>query len=99
MHAVLIAMICRMIQSYLVALVLEENMKWLHVVAFTLTIVGALNWGLVGLFNYNLVAMLFGGMPGIEKLVYIAVGVSAVILLVTHKDDCKACMSMMKMKK
>lgn len=71
-------------------------MKYLHIVAFVLTVVGALNWGLVGLFNYNLVAMLFGSMPMVERLVYIAVGVSAVYLLVTHKDDCKNCMSMMK---
>ncbi len=71
-------------------------MKWLHIVSFLLVIVGALNWGLVGLFNYNLVNTLVGAWPGVEKLVYILVGVSAVYVLVTHKSDCKIC-SKMKM--
>lgn len=66
-------------------------MKMLHVVSFLLTVVGALNWGLVGFFNFNLVEMILGGMPALEKLVYILVGLSAVILLTTHKKDCKVC--------
>lgn len=69
---------------------------WVHVVAFTLMAVGALNWGLVGLLNLNLVNMLFGSMPGLEQLVYVLVGLSAVYILATHKDDCKTCMSLMK---
>lgn len=71
-------------------------MKMVHVVAFTLTVVGALNWGLVGLLDFNLVSMLVGSMPMVEKLVYILVGASGLYLLVTHKDDCKACMTLMK---
>lgn len=71
-------------------------MKMLHVVAFVLVVVGALNWGLVGLFNFNLVMMLFGSMPVVEKAVYVLVGAAGVYLAVTHKDDCKACMMMMK---
>lgn len=65
-------------------------MKMLHMAAFTLVIIGALNWGLVGLLNYNLVQSLLGGL-GIEKLIYILVGVSAVYLALTHKSDCKVC--------
>lgn len=71
-------------------------MKMLHVVAFLLVVVGALNWGLVGLFDFNLVTMLVGMYPMIEKLVYVLVGASAVWLLITHKEDCKTCMTMMK---
>ena len=71
-----------------------KSMGWLHVAAFTLVVVGALNWGLVGLFNFNLVRTLFG-MGGLEQLVYVLVGVSAVYVLITHKDDCKTCMMMM----
>lgn len=66
-------------------------MKMLHVIAFLLVVIGALNWGLVGLFNLNLVATVLGSVAGLEKLVYVLVGASAVYILVTHKDDCKAC--------
>lgn len=66
-------------------------MKALHVVAMLLVLVGALNWGLVGLFNVNLVTMLLGSVAGAEKIVYILVGVSAVYIAVTHKGDCKVC--------
>ena len=60
-------------------------------VAYILLFIGGLNWGLVGLFNYNLVSMLFGGMPAVENLVYVLVGVSTVYVAVTHKKDCKIC--------
>lgn len=59
--------------------------KSLHMVSFLLTVVGALNWGLVGLLNLNLVTVLFGAWPTLVNLVYILVGVSAVYLLVTQK--------------
>ena len=66
-------------------------MKMLHMVAFLLTIVGAVNWGLVGLLEFNLVTAVVGSIAGAEKVVYILVGASAVYLLVTHKKDCKVC--------
>ena len=69
-------------------------MKELHMVTFLLAMVGALNWGLVGLFNVNLVAMLVGAWPVLEKLVYILVGASAAYVLATHKSDCKICSKM-----
>lgn len=62
-----------------------------HMVAFTLVIVGALNWGLVGLFDFNLVNTLLGAMPALESLVYVLVGASAVYILATHKNDCLYC--------
>ena len=70
--------------------------KMLHVVTFSLAMVGALNWGLVGLFGFNLVSMVLGGWPTLVTLVYILVGVSAVYVLATHKNDCKTCGEMMK---
>lgn len=76
-----------------------KGMEWLHVLTYTLVVVGALNWGLVGLFNYNLVSMLFGSMPALEQLVYVLVGASAVYSVATHTWDCKSCMTMMKGKK
>lgn len=66
-------------------------MKSLHMITFLLVVVGALNWGLIGLFNFNLVTTLLGAWPMIERLVYILVGASAVYIFVTHKSDCKIC--------
>lgn len=66
-------------------------MKTLHMVAFSLAMVGAINWGLVGLMNLNLVSTLVGAGSPLEKIVYILVGLSAVLVLATHKGDCKMC--------
>lgn len=65
-------------------------MKMLHIVAFALVLIGALNWGLVGLFGINLVTMIFGA-SGLENIIYILVGASAVYIAITHKSDCKIC--------
>ncbi len=59
-------------------------------VAFILLIVGGLNWGLSA-FGMNLVNMLLGSWPMVEKVVYLLVGASAVYELITHKDNCKDC--------
>ncbi len=56
----------------------EKHMNVMDVVALSLVIVGALNWGLVGLFNYNLVAALFGAFPVIERTIYVLVGIAGV---------------------
>ena len=66
-------------------------MKLLHMVAFVLVIVGALNWGLVALFNLNLVTTLLGSIPSLVTPVYALVGVSAVYIGATHMSDCKIC--------
>ncbi|MFZ2522730.1 MAG: DUF378 domain-containing protein [Minisyncoccia bacterium] len=65
-------------------------MKSLHMVTFILLVVGGLNWGLEAL-GFNLVYMLLGSWPMLEKLVYLLVGVSAVVELVNHKQNCKTC--------
>lgn len=67
------------------------NMKALHMVAFVLVVVGALNWGLTAL-GWNLVNLLLGAWPTLEMVVYLLVGVSGVYLLATHMNDCKMCM-------
>ncbi len=66
-------------------------MKTLHLVSFSLLLVGGLNWGLVGLFGFNLVEALFGTWPTLVTVVYLAVGVSAVYIGMTHMQDCKIC--------
>jgi uncharacterized protein len=55
----------------------KKKMKWIEWVAFVLLIVGGLNWGLVGLFDLNLVTLLFGESI-MTKIVYGLVGASAV---------------------
>ncbi|MEI6042252.1 MAG: DUF378 domain-containing protein [bacterium] len=66
-------------------------MKGLHMVSFILLVVGGLNWLLVGAFNFNLVTILLGDMTIASKIVYILVGLSALVLIFTHKKDCKMC--------
>lgn len=53
-------------------------MKPLNVLALVLVVVGGLNWGLVGLLNFDLVATIFGEMSILSRIVYGLVGVSAV---------------------
>lgn len=55
-------------------------MDW---IAFILVIIGALNWGLIGVFDFDLVATIFGVMTMLARLVYILVGLSAIYLLAT----------------
>ncbi len=68
-------------------------MKIAHTIAFILVVVGALNWGLVGIGEWNLVELLLGRWEILERIVYILVGVSAVYVVATHKKDCKNCES------
>ncbi len=58
-------------------------MRILKIISFILVIIGALNWGLVGLFNFNLVSTLLGDMSFLSRTVYILVGLAAIVSLVT----------------
>ena len=51
----------------------------LQKIALVFTIIGAINWGLIGLFDFNLVATLFGSVEIIEKIIYILVGICGLI--------------------
>jgi uncharacterized membrane protein YuzA (DUF378 family) len=51
------------------------------VIALVLLIVGGLNWALVGLFNFDLVAALFGDMTTLSRIVYVLVGLAALFAL------------------
>lgn len=53
-------------------------MKALTLLALVLLVVGGLNWGLVGLFQFDLVATIFGAASLLSNIVYILVGLSAV---------------------
>lgn len=58
-----------------------KKMGTLGWIAFILVIVGGLNWGLVGIFNFDLVDAIFGGVMIVAKIIYILVGLSAVYML------------------
>lgn len=59
-------------------------MKTAHLIALVLTIIGAINWGLVGLFQFDLVAELFGGvMAPASRVVYTLVGIAGLVLAFT----------------
>lgn len=58
------------------------NMKALDYTALTLVIIGAINWGLIGFFQFDLVATLFGGMDSwISRIIYALVGISGIYTL------------------
>ena len=64
-------------------------MRVINTVTLVLLIIGGLNWGLVGLFNFDLVAALFGEMSALSRLVYTLVGASAlwqIVPLITGKE-------------
>ncbi|MHC4062266.1 MAG: DUF378 domain-containing protein [Planctomycetota bacterium] len=58
------------------------NLKILDCSVGALVLIGALNWGLVGLFGFDLVATIFGEMTILSRLVYVIVGLAAVYDLV-----------------
>ena len=51
-------------------------MRIIDKIALVLIIIGAINWGLIGLFNFNLVDSIFGTMSIISRIIYTLVGVS-----------------------
>ncbi len=62
-------------------------MKTLQIISLTVVIIGALNWGLIGLFNFDLVATIFGGANALgSKIVYILVGICGLISIKTLAD-------------
>lgn len=60
----------------------DSPLKPVDVVAFVLVIIGALNWGLIGFFDFNLVAWLFGDMSTISRIIYALVGLAGIYCIV-----------------
>lgn len=54
-------------------------METLHKICLAFTIIGAINWGLIGILDFNLVAALFGEMAAIERIIYTIVGICGLI--------------------
>lgn len=59
-----------------------KKMNAIDWVAMIILVVGGLNWGLVGAFDYDLVASIFGDMTTVSKIVYILVGLSALYMVI-----------------
>ncbi len=60
-------------------------MKVVDVVVAVLLVIGGLNWGLVGLFSFDLVASILGNMSALSRIIYIVVGLSAVYQVLQWK--------------
>jgi len=58
-------------------------MKALNFLAWILVVVGALNWGLVGILDFDLVATLFGEMSTVSRVVYSVVGVAGLWMILS----------------
>ena len=62
-------------------------MKTLDAIVLTLVIIGAINWGLIGFFNFNLVDTLFGSMAWLERTIYAIVGVAGIYSIMFYGRD------------
>ncbi|MFH0969076.1 MAG: DUF378 domain-containing protein [Patescibacteria group bacterium] len=58
-----------------------KNLNALDWIAIIVLIVGGLNWGLVGVFNLDLIKAIFGDMSALSRVIYLIVGTSAVYVL------------------
>ena len=66
-------------------------MKGLHMVTLLLLIIGGINWLLVGVIGWD-IGDLFGGQGAIiSRVIYVLIGISAIVEVVTHKKGCKEC--------
>ena len=54
-------------------------MKTIQKICLVFTIIGAVNWGLIGLFDFNLVSTLFKGRTALQNIIYVIVGVCGLI--------------------
>jgi len=59
-------------------------MNWITKTCLLLMVVGGLNWGAIGLFNFDLVAFLFGPMSILSRVVYILVGLATLWAIIDY---------------
>lgn len=70
---------------------MAKKKNFLDYLAFLLILIGALNWGLVGFFHFDLVATIFGSMSTLSRIVYAVVGLAAVYAIVRALSCCGKC--------
>lgn len=60
---------------------MAKTASTISLIAFILLVIGGINWGLIGIFNFNPVAFIFHSIPIVERIIYILVGISALYLI------------------
>ena len=75
-----------------------ETKKWIHMIAFILVIIGAIDLGLFGIVpanaqgqGFDLLQAIFRFSPTLLEVIYTLIGISGIYLLVTHRKECKVC--------
>ena len=63
------------------------SLKILDKIALVLVIIGAVNWGLIGFFKFNLVSAIFGDMTALSRIIYALVGISGLWCIKLLFDD------------
>lgn len=59
----------------------------IFLISFIILLIGGINWGLVGFFNFDLVAKVFGNMSILSRIIYSIVGVSAIVATITAPKE------------
>ena len=57
----------------------------LYNILFIILIIGGINWGLVGLFTFDLVAAIFGTLSALSRIIYVLVGIAAIVVAVNPR--------------
>ncbi len=70
---------------------MAKKKNFLDWIAFVLILIGALNWGLVGFFHFDLVVAIFGSMSTATRIVYAIVGVAGVYAIIRALCCCGKC--------
>jgi len=72
--------------------------KWLHIIAFVLVVIGAIDLGLFGLFpadatgqGFDILQKVFGFSPTLLEVICVLIGISGIYLLVVHRKECLVC--------
>jgi uncharacterized membrane protein YuzA (DUF378 family) len=65
-------------------------MKKLNVISAIILWIGGINWGLIGVANFNLIGFIFGEMPVLMRIIYILFGLAA-LHQIYHCKNCKKC--------
>ncbi len=65
-------------------------MKTFNIICLTLTIIGAIVWGIVGLFSYNIVDALFGTGSWLARIIYVIVGIAGLYLISFYSRVCQS---------
>ena len=64
-------------------------MDWISKIALILVVIGGLNWGLVGMFNFDLVGFLFGSLSVLSRIIYILIGLASAWMLLGYISSAK----------